>query len=61
MCGRTAEAAYECMRHMEPFLTFRDASSGPPCFGLTVLSTIKVLRRNRLKALLATDEVAVHP
>lgn len=42
MLKRTPEVAYQCMRHMEPFLPFKDASSAPPCFHLTVLSTIQV-------------------
>lgn len=41
MLGRTPEVAYQCMRHLEPFLPFRDASPAAPCFNLTVLSTIK--------------------
>lgn len=43
MLNQTAEAAYARLQHMEPFMCFRDASSGPSCFGLTVNSTIQVI------------------
>ncbi len=40
--GRSALAAYHSIQHMEPFTFFKDASSGPACFGLTVKSCIEV-------------------
>lgn len=40
--GKNGNEASTCVDRAGPFCTFRDASSGPACFGLTVHSTIQV-------------------
>jgi len=40
---RTPEEAYACLRGMEPFLPFRDASVGPCAFHLTVFHCLQAV------------------
>ena len=42
LLGRSAAVAYAVVRGMEPFLAFRDASSGAPCFMLRVQHLLAV-------------------
>ena len=50
--GKAADAAYAPLARVEPFVPFRDASSGPSTFHLTVRHVLAGVHRARVAGLL---------